>query len=72
MSAVIKIQILKDGKLLLLTEYGGGQMILERHEGFPLENDDLLIAALDIIKGALGEKNYGKSDYSYDTSVCKG
>ncbi len=62
MPALIKISILKDGKFLILTEYGQGQRIMEKNEGFELKDDALLLVALDVIKGALGEKQYVPGD----------
>ena len=51
---IIKIQIIKDDKILILSEFGG-QRLMEMREGFPINNEEWLMAALDLIRGAMGE-----------------
>ena len=54
---IIKIQIIKDNKILILSEFGG-QRLLEMREGFPIKNEEWLMAALDLIRGAMGEEKW--------------
>lgn len=54
---VIKVQIIKDNKILILSEFAG-QRLLEMREGFPIKNEEWLMAALDLIRGAMGEEKW--------------